>query len=184
MNRQHILDVAIAIMHADFASMQLYDPNRHALRLLTYRGFDPTFANSVTWIFPSSGTSCARVLQTGERAIVADIDQCDYVAQAREAFRAAGIHSMQSTPLRAPNGDLVGMASTHWRAPHNPNDAETHMFDLWAKQTAYAIAKETEAETLLRDAQTEIARTKRLVKRLEQHSRQFCALLNDTGLLH
>jgi len=182
MNRQHILDVAIAIMHSDFASMQLYDPNRHALRLLTYRGFDPSFASSCKWIFPHSGTSCARVLQTGERVIVADIDQCDCAA--REAFRAAGIHSMQSTPLRAPNGNLVGMASTHWRTPQNPSDWQIHVFDLWAKQTAYAIAKEMEAETLLRDAQTEIARTKRLVKSLEQQSRQFCALLNDTGLLH
>jgi hypothetical protein len=39
---EKILDAAVAIMRSDFASMQMFYPERGALRLLAYRGFTPT----------------------------------------------------------------------------------------------------------------------------------------------
>jgi GAF domain-containing protein len=39
-----LLDAAVAIMRSDFASMQMFYPQRGELRLLAYRGFNPTAA--------------------------------------------------------------------------------------------------------------------------------------------
>ena len=39
---EKILDAAVAIMRSDFASMQMFHPERGELRLLAHRGFDPS----------------------------------------------------------------------------------------------------------------------------------------------
>ena len=41
---EKVLDAAVAIMRSDFASMQLFHPERGELRLLAYRGFNPAAA--------------------------------------------------------------------------------------------------------------------------------------------
>jgi GAF domain-containing protein len=165
---QRILDVAVTIMQSDFASMQVYDQKRHAFRLITNRGFSPAAAEQFAWIFPHSGTSCAQVLRTMQRKIVPDIDQDDdAVAAAREAFRGAGIHAMQSTPLCS-SGRLVGAVSTHWRSPHRPTDYQINVFDVWARQTADVFVRNTELTRLLQMAQAQLERSKQLTDQFER----------------
>jgi hypothetical protein len=45
---EKILDAAVAIMRSDFASMQMFYPERGELRLLAYREFSPTAAAAGT----------------------------------------------------------------------------------------------------------------------------------------
>ena len=163
---QHILDVAMAIMHSDFASMQVYDPKLHALRLLTYRGFIQSAVDTWTWVNPQSGTPCAMSLTSGRHAfIIPDIELCQTLKH--QAFRDTGIRAMQTTPLKI--GDrLVGMVSTHWRSTHQPSASELHLFDLWAQQTADVMVNNAAVAKLLDEAVTEIARSKQLTREFEQ----------------
>jgi len=157
----HIVEVASAIMHADFASVQRYHPDRHALQLVNYRGFSAHCAEQLTWIYPYSGTSCAVSLSTGVRTIIPDIEHSPHDL-ARDVLRACGIRAMYTTPLRDTDGTLVGMCSTHWRTPHLPDDNAIQLFDIWAKQTADFLVNNTELCDLLREALTQIARNRRL----------------------
>ena len=109
-----ILDAAVAIMRSDFASMQMFYPERGELRLLAYRGFSPTAAAFWEWVGPGSRSTCGVALATGDRSILPDIDLSDFMegSEALEIFRQAGIRAMQSTPLVSRTGRLLARIST------------------------------------------------------------------------
>ena len=166
--QQRILDVAMAIMKSDFASMQLYDSQRHGLRMITTRGIPAFFVEQFAWVYPESGTSCAMVLQTRQRGIITDIDTCDFVAVAREDLRKAGIYAMQSTPLCDADGRLIGTCSTHWRRPHKPRRAELRLFDVWTRQIAEVLLHDDDVSHLLHEAFVQVDRSRQLIDELEQ----------------
>jgi len=142
-----ILDAAVAIMRSDFASMQMFYPERGELRLLAYRGFSPTAAAFWEWVGPGSRSTCGVALATGDRSILPDIDLSDFMegSEALEIFRQAGIRAMQSTPLVSRTGRLLGMISTHWPNPHQPSERDLGLLDVLARQAADLIErKQTE----------------------------------------
>jgi PAS domain S-box-containing protein len=140
---ERILDAAVAIMRSDFASMQMFYPERGDLKLLAYRGFNPTAANFWEWVRPRSGSTCGVALATGTRSIVPDIELCDFMADSDdlETFRQTGIRAVQSTPLVSRAGQLMGMISTHWRSPHQPSERDLRLFDVLARQAADLIER-------------------------------------------
>ncbi|HWE21584.1 MAG TPA: PAS domain S-box protein [Hyphomicrobiaceae bacterium] len=146
---ENILDAAAAIMSSDFASMQMFYPERGALRLLAYRGFTPTAAASWEWVRPGSGTSCSAALATGCRSIVPDIELSNFIAGSKELepLRQAGIRAMQSTPLVSRAGGLLGMISTHWRSAHEPSERDLRLLDVLARQAADLIERKQGALT-------------------------------------
>ena len=142
-----ILDAAVVIMRSDFASMQMFYPERGELRLLAYRGFSPTAAAFWEWVGPGSRSTCGVALATGDRSILPDIDLSDFMegSEALEIFRQAGIRAMQSTPLVSRTGRLLGMISTHWPNPHQPSERDLGLLDVLARQAADLIErKQTE----------------------------------------
>jgi PAS domain S-box-containing protein len=144
---EKILDAAAAIMRSDFASMQMFYPERGELRLLAYRGFNPTAAAFWEWVRPGSGSTCGAALATGERSIVPDIELSDFMAGSEdlETYRQTGIRAVQSTPLVSRAGGLLGMISTHWRNPHQPSERDLRLLDVLARQAADLIErKQTE----------------------------------------
>ena len=76
---EKVVDAAMAIMRADFASMQLFHPERGELRLLAYRGFNPAAAAFWEWVRPASSSTCGVALATRHRSIVADVELSDFL---------------------------------------------------------------------------------------------------------
>jgi len=146
-----IVESASILMHSDAASMQEFVPGTGALKLLAWRGFHPTSADHWQWVREAGGSSCALSLYSGKREVVPDAEQCGYMqgTQDLKEFRRSRIRAVQSTPLKARNGDLLGMISTHWREPYTPSVHELQLFDVLARQAADLIAR-TQAETALR----------------------------------
>jgi PAS domain S-box-containing protein len=144
---EKVLDAAVAIMRSDFASMQMFYPQRGELRLLAYRGFNPTAAAFWEWVRPGSGSTCGVALATGDRSIVPDIELSDFMAGSEdlETYRQTGIRAVQSTPLLSRAGGLLGMISTHWRNPHQPSERDLRLLDVLARQAADLIER-TQAE--------------------------------------
>lgn len=147
---KQILDAAIAVMRSNMGSMQMLYPERNELRLLAWKGFDPASAAFWEWVRVDTATSCAVALHTGERVIVPDVENCDFMAgtQDLEYSRLSGIRAVQSTPLVSRDGRLVGMLSTHWRTPHQPAERELRQLDVLARQAADLIERK-QAETAL-----------------------------------
>lgn len=158
-----IIDVAAAIMHADFASLQRYDVERNALQLVNHRGFHPKYAELLQWIYPHSGTSCAVSLGTRRRTVIPDIESCQHEL-ARDLLRLCGIRAMHTTPLLDRQGNLLGMCSTHWRMPHAPDAESIALFDIWTKQTADFFTKNTEITILMEEAKAQMERSRKLTR--------------------
>jgi len=140
---EKILDAAVAIMRSDFASMQMFYPERGELRLLAYRGFNPAAAAFWEWVRPGSASTCGAALATGDRSIVPDVELSDFMAGSEdlETYRQTGIRAVQSTPLASRTGRLLGMISTHWRNPHQPPERDLRLLDVLARQAADLIER-------------------------------------------
>ena len=144
---ESIIDAAVAIMRSDFASMQMFHPERGergALRLLTFRGFSAEAAKFWEWVgADSAGSTCGAALRTGRRVIAHDVEECAFMAGSDDlaTYRATGIRSCQSTPLLARDGRIVGMISTHWRSPFHPTERQLGLLDVVARQAADFIER-------------------------------------------
>jgi PAS domain S-box-containing protein len=152
---EQILDTAVTILDADFASIQMLYAERGTtgeLRLLGYRGFTEEAARFWECVCPDSEGTCGKALRTGQRIIVPDILDCEFMAGSadRETYLQTGIRAVQTTPLVSRTGTLLGMLSTHWRRPHEPTANELRFIDLLARQAADFIDRKRAEEALRR----------------------------------
>ncbi|MHB8525876.1 MAG: PAS domain S-box protein [Candidatus Acidiferrales bacterium] len=154
-----ILDVAVAVMRSDAGSIQMFDPRRGELRLLTHQGFHAAAAASWEWVRVDSGTSCGAALTSGQRVIVPDIEKAEFIAgtPSLEGYRRCGIRAVQSTPLISRSGRILGMISTHWREPHQPSERDLRLLDVLARQVADLIER-SQVEETLRDSEQNFRR--------------------------
>ena len=152
---QQILDVAITLMRADMGSMQLFDADRNALRLLVWKGLHPESAASWEWVDAEAPCSCGMALRTGQRVVIPDIETCEGLVDMpdRAALRQSSIRAIQSTPLVSRTGRLLGMLSTHWRQPYQPEDRALHLLEVVTRQAADLIER-VQTEAALRQANT------------------------------
>lgn len=149
---RQIMDAAMAIMHADFASMQMLDANGD-LQLIAWSGFHPDSARFWQTIHVDSITSCGRSLRGRGRFVISDTEREASIAGSEDLdhYRLSGIRAMQSTPLMSREGKLVGVVSTHWREAHVPSENELRSFDVLARETADLIER-AKVEAALREA--------------------------------
>jgi PAS domain S-box-containing protein len=150
---KHVLDAAIELMSSDTGSMQVFHPERGELQLLAQRGFDPRSAAHWECVRHHSATPCGMALSAGCRVVVPDVETCEAMVDTvdLDAFRWSGIRAVQSTPLVARSGRLLGMISTHWRKPHQPTQRELQPLDVLARQAADLIER-NEVENALRES--------------------------------
>ncbi|WP_424357725.1 PAS domain S-box protein [Methanocella sp. MCL-LM] len=156
---QEIMDAAVAIMHSDYASMQIFVPERGdggELYLLAYRGFTPEAAKFWEWVQADSASTCGMALRSCRRFLAPDVETCEFMAgsEDRATYLQTGIRAVQSTPLYTRTGKLVGMLSTHWSRPYQPSERELQFMDLLARQAADIIERkraEEERERLLKE---------------------------------
>lgn len=146
-----ILDAALRLLHSDMATMQLYDSARGGLKLLSSRGFDLENIQLFDWVDKDAGTSCAQALRSGSRAVVPDIETCDYVVgtPAHEALRLCNIRGALSTPLVSRTGAVIGMITNHWKRPFEPTERALLLIDVLARQAADLIDRSRNEERVI-----------------------------------
>jgi signal transduction histidine kinase/DNA-binding response OmpR family regulator len=147
---EQILDAAMTIMGAQFASIQMLDADRNELRLLASRNFHPESAEYWGAISGPSDTVCGAALKHGERVVTPDVREVEYLKnpERQRPFALSGIVSCQSTPLTARDGRVVGMISTHWREVHTPEERELRLLDDFARQAADFFERRRAVEAL------------------------------------
>ena len=84
--------------------------------------------------------------------IIEDIEQSAIFAgtPALDIQLRAGVRAVQSTPLMSREGKPLGMFSTHFKAPHRPDDHQLRLLDLLARQAADIIERAQSEEMLLK----------------------------------
>lgn len=147
-----ICAAARALMRSDAASLQLLDKASSRLKLVGHTGFHPESAACWAWVDAGTESVCGRALAAGERLVVADIATFEASPADHAAWRQSGIQSVQSTPLVARSGQVVGMMSTHWGRPHQPSDGDYRFFDILARLAADFIER-SRAEAALAESE-------------------------------
>ena len=149
---EKVIDAAVSIMRSDFASIQMYYPERGSggeLRLLASHGFQSHATKFWEWVRADSQCTCGVALRTGRRVIASDVETADFMANTADlaTYQQNGIRAVQSTPLVSRDGKLLGMISTHWRKPHQPSERDLRMFDILVRQAADLIERKQAEET-------------------------------------
>lgn len=149
---EKIMDAAVNIMRSDFASIQMYYPERGSggeLRLLAFHGFESQAAKFWEWVRADSQCTCGVALRTGRRIIASDVETADFLAGTADlaTYRQTGIRAVQSTPLVSRDGKLLGMISTHWRKSHQPSERDLRLLDILVRQAADLIERKQAEET-------------------------------------
>jgi PAS domain S-box-containing protein len=154
---EQILDTAMAILQADFASIQRFHPEvgpKGELHLLSYRGFNAEVARIWEWIAPTRATTCGQALRTRGRVMVPDVRHSDFMASTYdlEEYLGAGVLAAQTTPLVSRSGALLGMVSTYWREPHQMSVTEVRSMDVLARLAA-DLSERASAEEKLSESE-------------------------------
>jgi PAS domain S-box-containing protein len=150
-----VVDAAIAISSADFGNIQLVDIATSRLRIAAQRGFPQWWVDY--WNAELSSGACHQAFERGERVIVEDVEQDPLFVgtPALQIHRQAHVRAVQSTPIRGRAGKLLGILSTHFRAPHQPDARELRLLDLLARQIA-DILERIQAEVALRESEAQL----------------------------
>jgi PAS domain S-box-containing protein len=148
---EKILSAAISIAGADKGTLQLVDPASGALKIFAQTGFGKAFLDFFDTVRDGSGASCGESMRRKKRVVIADVRQSPIFAgyPGLEVLVEAGVLAVQSTPIITRSGTLLGIISTHWRQPHQPEEHALRMVDLLARQVAELIER-TRAEAALR----------------------------------
>lgn len=148
---QDVLKNAILTCGADFGNIQIFDPRSGELEIVAQQGFQSNFLEYFRTVPLNAGSACAQAMQAGQRIIIEDVE-CDTAFAPHRAIAAeSGFRAVQSTPLKAHDGSIVGMLSTHYREPHHPTERDQRLLDLYARHAADMIQR-SQLEQALKDA--------------------------------
>lgn len=145
-----IVDAARALMQSDAASLQLLDRDSGTLKLQASCGLHPVSVDCWQHVDARGDSVCGQALRRQERVIVTDVAADPAGPAERDAYDKSGIRSVQTTPLRAHSGQIVGMLSTHWQRRHVPGATELRFFDVLARLSADLIERLDAGEDLRR----------------------------------
>ena len=146
-----VLDAAITLVGADMGSVQLLNPQSGMLEIVAHRGLGPEFLEHFRCVSRDERTACGRAMKNGERVVIEDVQaDTEYVPHLHVA-RLENWHGVQSTPLMARSGELLGTLSTQYRRPHKPAERDLRILDLYARQATDFIER-TRFVDALKDA--------------------------------
>jgi PAS domain S-box-containing protein len=153
-----VLDAAIAVTGTDMGNVQLLDPASGGLRIIVQRGFSDSFLEFFNSV--QGGTAaCGTAMKNGKRVIVENVESDPlYDEESRKVMLAAGALSVQSTPFITRSGRLLGMFSTHYRAPRSFDERNLRLLDMLAQQAADLVERQS-AEQELRSINDELRRS-------------------------
>lgn len=124
------LRTASAISGADRSLLSLYDAQRNLLTVGASMGFEDQTARSIAPDHPG----IAACIRDRRRVIVEDAAADPENAGRRDALLAAGIRAVHSTPLVTRAGEIIGVLSLEFCAPHRPSPREIGLLDVCARQ--------------------------------------------------
>jgi hypothetical protein len=130
------LDAAIAATGADKGDLRLVRPD--GLWIVAHRGFDEAYLSFFACV-TGAQWACGRALTQRKRVIVADVASSALFAGTLAApiMALAQVAALQSTPLAGVEGQVLGVLSTHYLEPHEPDQRELCIIDDIAERTAF-----------------------------------------------
>ena len=110
----YILGETVDISNADRGTLQIYDPEKDLLLIISHHGFSDDFLSHFKYVKPFDGSACGRAAGTGNVVTIYDVSQDTAFTSHLETAVEAGIRAVKSIPLRN-EGRLVGVLSVHYK---------------------------------------------------------------------
>lgn len=150
---KEIVDTAVTISGADFATIQLLDSNSSNLPIVAHHGFPKWWLDYWDKVSVGQG-NCVTALENGERIIVERIEENPIFTDtpALNIQLKAGVRAIQSTPILSKSGKPLGMLSTYYKEPYKPSQHEFNLLDLLVNHIAGIIEHEN-AEVVLKESE-------------------------------
>ena len=140
------LDLTIAIQGSDFGNIQVYREDQRRLEIVGQRGFNPDFLRAFKYVSGDDPCSCGRALMMRKPIVVLDAEHDTDFAAYWSIVKEAGYRAVTSFPVIA--GDqVVGVVSTHFRAPGAPSATNMYVANLFVHQAAKVLARHMEQES-------------------------------------
>jgi diguanylate cyclase (GGDEF)-like protein/PAS domain S-box-containing protein len=92
--------------------------------------------------------SCGTAAATGERVIVADIQNHPYWTPYKDIAARANIGACWSTPIRASSGKILGTFAIYHHTPHQPEPRDLDMIDHFTNLAGLAIERHQSEEAM------------------------------------
>jgi hypothetical protein len=130
------LDAAIGAIGADMGNVQLARPD--GLHIVAQRGFEAPFLDFFA-VVHDVRSACSSAMNGGRRVVITDVatDPLFAGTPTGEIMAKAGVRAVQSTPLVADFGRLLGVLSTHWTTPREVTERMEDVLDHIAHRTAF-----------------------------------------------
>ncbi|HVU23452.1 MAG TPA: PAS domain S-box protein [Opitutus sp.] len=135
-----VLQAVLAAVGAAKGLLSLRDEGG-ALRVATAVGFPRKFLESHDASAPGAGPWGA-ALTRGERVVVTNVREHPRFAGLDELARLGGFGACHSVPLRTHGGEVIGVLTAHFAAPHQPDTREERLMDVYACMAADLIARD------------------------------------------
>jgi GAF domain-containing protein len=118
---RELLVSAIFASAADFGNVQLFDSSNGVLRIVEHHGFGREFLSHFE-VVRDDDCACGTAMQRRSRVVVRDVasDPTFQRNGSKDVLLQANVRSVQSTPLIDRSGNFVGVLSTHYQRPNNP----------------------------------------------------------------
>jgi GAF domain-containing protein len=112
------------LVDADMGIIRILDPTRDVLKIEAHRGFKQEFVESFREVSASRDSPCARTLRSGERMVIADVEEDKLFTPLRPRARSVGVRAVQSTPIMSRKDAPLGTLTTHFRPVHKPAEQD------------------------------------------------------------
>jgi GAF domain-containing protein len=129
-----LLHDVVALHGAEFGDVQL--PLGNDLVIVAQVGLSAAFLQAFKRVSRDDGSACGRALRERKTVVIADVERDQDFEIFRGDARAAGYRGVQSSPLIAGNGELIGMISTMFVHAHEPTTIEMNTLHKYCGQAA------------------------------------------------
>ena len=148
---REILDAALDITGRERGVIQLTEGD--VLRVVASRNFDERFIATIREIPREAQIPSALAWRLAERVVVDDLaaDPRFSATPGGQILLAGGIRAVQSTPLVARSGTVIGALTTHDARVHRWEERELRLLDLLSREAADIIDR-ARAEAALQEA--------------------------------
>jgi PAS domain S-box-containing protein len=132
-----ILETAIEVAGAEKGAIQLLETNSDALVIAVQHGFEEPFLRFFERV-RDDHSACSAAMRSSKQVVVDDILESDiFRGRASQKFLTEmGVRAIIRTPLMSSKNNLLGLVSTHFSLPHQPNERELQLLHLLARQAA------------------------------------------------
>jgi PAS domain S-box-containing protein len=128
-----VLNSVATLQKTDLAMLLvLPSPESRTLRLEAYQGFT---AEQVRLF----GELSASFFSPQKRMLIEDIEKSGTYFPFMDVAEQTGIRAVFSTPIFNVRGESLGVVVTFFRKPHAPNDRQSRLVELYARQAANAL---------------------------------------------